>query len=279
MKIKYLLSSLTMVTMALSALAQTAAPAGEISGDAWVHTAASLRTAVDQADVVLPPQATGGATFVGKLRDVPMMSARKVPVVLFLHGSSGLGLKAIGQWQQWLATLGYASIAPDSFALPGHVTYKSPIDKASYERIHALRASEIAPTLEAVRRQPWADSTRIILAGASEGAVPVARYKGDGFIARILFAWSCEDNYFVTSAQNAFDATQPVLNIISQTDPFFSKANPWGNPQAVGHCGPALRGNAAASVVLIPDAPHTLMNLPAARAATQGFLAQVLAPK
>jgi hypothetical protein len=57
----------------------------------------------------------------------------RVPVVVFLHGSSGLGLKAIGEWQQWLATLGVASIAPDSFALPDRLTYTSPVGKDVYE--------------------------------------------------------------------------------------------------------------------------------------------------
>jgi hypothetical protein len=30
--------------------------------------------------------------------------------------------------------------------------------------------------------------------------------------------------------------------------------------------------------VLVPDAPHTLLNLPAARSATAGFLAQAVKP-
>ena len=39
-----------------------------------------------------------------------------------------------------------------------------------------------------------------------------------------------------------------------------------------GHCGAALKDNPRAAVVLVPDAPHTLLNLPAARVATAGFL-------
>ena len=148
-----------------------------------------------------------------------------MPVVLFLHGSSGLGLKAIGEWQQWLAAQGIASVAPDSFALPDHVTYKSPIDKASYERIHALRASEIAPALAAIQPAPWADTSKLVLAGTIEGAVPVARYAGREFAARMLFAWSCEPNHFVTEPRNAFEADKPVRNVISSVDPFFSPTN------------------------------------------------------
>lgn len=261
----------------VTASAQAPAPAGEIKGDAWVHTRESLAASVQQADVCLPSAVTGGAPFFGKFGAIPRVTDRRVPVVLFLHGSSGLGLKAIGEWQQWLCTLGVASIAPDSFALPNHVTYKSPIDKDSYEKIHALRASEIAPVLAALKNAPWADTSRLILAGTSEGSVPVARYTGNDFAARMLFAWSCESNYFVKQPLNAFEPGKPVLNIISATDPFFSKSNAWlGNADALGHCGAALKDNPQASVLLIPGAPHTLLNLPGARDATAGFLDRVL---
>lgn len=91
----------------------------------------------------------------------------------------------------------------------------------------------------------------------------------------MLFAWSCEDNYFVKSPQNAFEPNKPVLNIISAQDPFFSKTNTWlGNADAKGHCGPVLKANPQAVVLLVPDAPHTLLNLPATHAATAGFLEQ-----
>ena len=257
----------------INVAAQTPAPAGEIKGVAWVHTKDSLAATVDHADVCLPPAATGGKLYFGKFKDIPKLQGTRVPAILFLHGSSGLGLKAIGEWQQWLCGLGYASIAPNSFALPGRVTYTSPIDKDSYERIHALRASEIGPTLDALKSQTWIDENRLVLAGTSEGAVPVARYSGAEFMARILFAWSCETNYFVKSAQSAFEPNKPVLNVISASDPFFSKSNSWlGNPDAQGHCGAALAGIPRASVLLVPNAPHTLLNLPGTRSATAGFL-------
>ena len=112
--------------------APKAAPTGEIKGTAWAHTPQSLAASVQNANVVLPAQATGGAAYSGKWNATPASAKGKVPVVLFLHGSSGLWMKEIGEWQQRLAAQGIASVAPDSFALPDHVTYKSPIDKASY---------------------------------------------------------------------------------------------------------------------------------------------------
>ena len=264
----------------ITTTAQTAlppAPKGEIMGTAWVHTSDSLLASAQTADVVLPAKATGGVVFTGKLKDIPKLNGSKVPVVVFMHGSSGLTLKAIGEWQQWLAALGYASVAPDSFSLPNRITYKSPIDVDAYERVHALRGSEIAPTLEALKSQTWVDRSQLILAGSSEGSVPVAQYAGTEFMARILYAWSCEQNYFVKAPKNAFEAGKPVLNVISSTDPFFSKSNSWvGNANPAGHCGAALKGNAMASVLLIPDAPHTVLGVPAARQATAGFLAQIV---
>jgi dienelactone hydrolase len=254
-------------------------PDGEIKGEAWVHTKDSLAASALQADVCIPAAATGGATYCGKFKDIPRLTGTQVPVVLFLHGSSGLALKAIGEWQLWLAGLGYASIAPDSFALAGRVTYKSPIDKPSYEKMHALRSSEIAPALAALKGQAWVDPRRLILAGTSEGAVPVARYPDSEFVARILYAWSCEANYFVAEPRNSFETGKPVLNVISAQDPFFSKTNTWlGNVQAQGHCAAALKDNTQASVLLVPHAPHTLLNLAATRSATAGFLSQFIRP-
>ena len=265
--------ALVLAASLANAIAQTPPPAGSLKGDAWVHSSDSLAASVQQADVCLPALATGGSVYCGKFKAIPALSGAKVPVILFLHGSSGLKLKAIGEWQQWLAGLGYATVAPDSFALEGRVTYASPIDKDAYERIHALRASEIAPVVAALRNLSWVDMGRLILAGTSEGAVPVARHAGGEFAARMLYAWSCELNYFVKEPRNAFEPDKPVLNVISATDPFFSRSNGWlGNPSADGHCAGALKGNARASVLLVPNAPHTLLNLPAARSATAGFL-------
>lgn len=257
--------------------AQTpSAPPGEIKGTALVHTEASGRAVIDSAALALPASAVGGAVYLGPLRDAPSVITGPLPLVVFMHGSSGLGLAAIGDWQHWLAGMGVASLAPNSFALPDRVTYKSPIDKDTYERMHALRLSEVGLAVQALARLPWVDRNRVVLAGTSEGATAVARYSGTEFAGRIVFSWSCEDNYFVRSHATALPQDRPVLNVMSSTDVFFSPSNPWlGNPAAQGHCGQALKDNKQASVVLIPGAPHTLLNLPQARHPVAGFLRDV----
>ena len=271
-------SALFALFVSLAVVAQ-GAPQGEIKGTATEHTTASGTGVVENANVALPASASGATVFFGKWRDLPAPTRLRVPVVVFLHGSSGLGLKAIEEWQRWLADMGVASVAPDSFALPDRLTYTSPIAKPMYERIHALRASEIALAVAAVKASAWADPTRLVLAGTSEGATAVARYTGTEFAGRIVYAWSCEDNYFVESHRTAIPADQPFLNVISISDPFFSPANAWlGNAAARGHCGDAVRGSKVATVVLIAGAPHTLLNLPASRAATAELVRSVLKP-
>jgi hypothetical protein len=279
MNLRHWMWALLAMTPLAWAQAPAPAPAGEITGTAVVHTVESARAVMDRAALVLPARVTGGAVYAGPLKDAPTQVRERAPVVVFLHGSSGLALKAIGEWQLWLAELGIASVAPDSFALPDRLTYKSPIPVETYERVHALRLSEVALAVATVRTAPWADPARMVLAGTSEGAPAVARYRGSEFAGRIVFSWSCEDNYFVRSHDTAIPADRPVLNVISLSDPFFSPSNSWlGNPAARGHCGAALKDHKQASVVLIPGAPHTLINLPAARQPVEGFLRAVLKP-
>jgi dienelactone hydrolase len=259
--------------------ALTPAPAGEVKGSQFSHTAQSAVEVIDTAQLVLPATATSGVVYSGLLRDAPRDLRGPVPLVVFMHGSSGLALKAIGEWQQWLAGMGIASLAPNSFALPDRLTYKSPVSQDVYEKVHALRMSEITLAVNAVKRLSWVDSTRMVLAGTSEGATSVARYTGAEFAGRIVYSWSCENNYFVQQHATALPADRPVLNVMSSTDTFFSASNSWlGNANPIGHCGNALKTNKQASVLLIPGAPHTLLNLPQTRHATAGFVRDLLKP-
>lgn len=255
-------------------------PKGSIKGTAEVHTVDSLRAAVQNAWVTLPASVTGGTPYAGLLKSAPATQG-KAPVVVFVHGSSGVA-PAIKEWMQWVASVqGVAVLAADSMQLPGRITYKSPIAKADYEKVHALRTAELNAALTALPQQPWADVQRVVLAGTSEGAVAVARHVPQAGMlqekGRMIFSWTCENNYHVQEHRTHLPEALPVLNIVSSTDIYFSRTNSWvGNDQAVGHCGAALVKNKVSSVVLIPNAPHTLFNLPPARGPVAGFLQQQL---
>lgn len=200
------------------------------------------------------------------------------PLLLFLHGSSGLN-KQTQACQRWLAeALGLASLAPDSFARPGRPRYQSPAPVAQYEAVHALRLEEIAMVLAALPLMPWADAEKLLLAGSSEGGVAAARWRGREFAGRLIYGWSCEDNYFVEQARNGFEADCALLNILSGDDPFFGAASRFNQGRGVdGDSRRALAGMPRAKLVLLPQAPHTLYNLPEARALTADFLRELLA--
>ena len=146
------------------------APDGVVRGSSWSHSNASARAAVEQAWVAIPPRATGGATYTGPLVGAQGRAVARVPVVVFMHGASGIS-PAIKEWQQWLAeSVGIGSIVVDSMQLQGRLTYTSPVDKDTYERIHELRRTEIVFALQALGVLEWADTSRLALGGIEEGA-------------------------------------------------------------------------------------------------------------
>lgn len=257
-------------------------PKGEIKGTVTQHSQQSLEAAISQAWVSLPSNVTGGAPYHGVYSQAPASKA-KAPVIVFVHGSGGIN-PMIKEFQKWAAeTVGVASITADSMQLKDRITYKSPIPKADYEVVHALRAVELNAAIAALPSIPFADTKRFVIAGTSEGAVAVARYQAPEGAAqekgRLIFSWSCEDNYHVQNHRTSLPPTLPVLNVVSSTDIYFSRSNSWlGNDSAMGHCGEALKNNKVSSVVLIPGAPHTLFNLPQARQPIEGFLRAQLQP-
>lgn len=252
-----------------------------MAGTSATYGPKGLAEAIEKADLGLPAAVTGDATFVGSLRDTPaaIKTTTRIPVVLFLHGSSGLN-ESTRAWQRWLADeLNLASFAPNSLAIPDRIRYTSPTTKDVYEQVHLLRAAELRAGLDALRACSWVDAQRLVVAGTSEGAVAVARLEPGLAAARILYAWSCESNYFVEEHGTQFGEQEPVLNVISIDDPYFSPVNPWhgdANTDLDGHAAAAVKGNRNAVIVLLSGAPHTLYNLCPARQATQAFLKKVL---
>lgn len=250
-----------------------------IKGTVLEPTEANLALTWSNASVVLPSGLAGGSPWQGTLARMPALpAAERSPLVIMMHGSSG-NAAFIKDYQNWLAdALGLPSIAPDSMAIPGRLTYTSPIDKPTYERVHALRLAELRNALAQAAALPWVDSRRIIVIGTSEGAVPVARLADALPVARVIYAWSCELNYFVEEPRTAIPKATPVLAMIAAKDPFFSPENPWNKDVSInGTCAPALKDHASAMVVSLSTDKHTIVNFPEARDVTAGFLKRVLA--
>lgn len=254
---------------------------GTVQDGTTEASAANLDRSWRRAQVALPASlAPGRQPWLGRLEEMPAIpaAAGRAPVLLFMHGSSGLA-PFMAEFQRWVAAeLGLASVAPDSLAIAGRLTYTSPVPVAVYERIHALRSAELASALDRLRALPWVDPGRIAVGGTSEGSVPVARLGAEPpTAARLVFAWSCERNYFVEDPRTAIPPATPVLNVIATRDPFFSAGYPPNAGFPVrGNCAAALAGHADALVVQPVTDRHTLINDPPLRPTIAAFLRRTL---
>lgn len=109
-----------------------------------------------------------------------------------------------------------------------HVRYDPAGWAAFYERVYELRRRE---TDEVVSRfaDTFGTPDRLLLVGNSEGAMVASRYTHRALselnlTGRVLSAWSCEYNYFLSCDAHASLGAPavPVLSFLSSTDPFFA---------------------------------------------------------
>ena len=123
---------------------------GETKGTELEPSPDNLALTWAKANLVLPATLLGGRRWEGHAEDAPD-AIGIAPLVILMHGSSGVA-PAVKEFQVWLADeLGVASVAPDSLAIPDRLTYTSPVDVATYERVHALRLAELENALKVSR--------------------------------------------------------------------------------------------------------------------------------
>lgn len=249
---------------------------GKLSGNVTVHTPETLAKTWNEALLVLPQGKNKAPVMTTPSRDCP---CGRSPVVLFSHGSSGI-TAAIREFAEWLATtLGIATVIPDSTKTENRLTYSSPVARDAYEKIHAMRSAELLHAAVQLESSAWFDG-RYIVAGTSEGGVAAARFRATEGLTpesgKIIFSWSCEPNYFVQTPGNVFGPNEPVLSVMSLNDKYFGTGNSYlDNPNAYGYPHEALKDNACASLVLLPEAPHTLLNLAQTHGAVSAFITRV----
>ena len=111
----------------------------------------------------------------------------KRPVVVYLHGCTGLYWNEAPRLFQDLAERGYIVVAPDSFARD----YRPQQCGAQNRWTAAARFAEIRFAREQLRDLDWADQRYIFLVGGSEGGYYAGAYGGDGFKGRIIMSAPC----------------------------------------------------------------------------------------
>lgn len=196
--------------------------------------------------------------------------APSLPVVVFLHGCSGLH-RGYRVDLAFLHDLGYAAVAPDSFSRaykPTSCDWRSK-SAGSHPGVIGFRLAEAAFAVERVRRFPWVDPDRIVLMGQSEGGLTTANYTGQDVAARVILGWTCQipwpPLWGVKGEQEI-----PVLSVVSERDRWFDR---WF---LRGHCGEDMDGFADARSVVIDGSTHHVLRRDAAQTAVAEFLARVV---
>ena len=214
------------------------------------HTPATLKATFEKAYVAL--KLDDGSIYTGSLDQLPAVT-HTLPTVLFMHGSSGIN-PAIREFSEHLAEMGWALIAPDSMQTEDRITYSSPIAREMYEKVHALRYEELRYAVEHLKELSFFGGC-LVLAGTSEGGVSVARFENKSQTqesARLILSWSCENNYHVTEHRTRIPKECPVLNVMSASDPYFSRANSYlDNDHALGHAAQTLKDHKDVTIVLL----------------------------
>lgn len=120
--------------------------------------------------------------------------AKPHPVILYLHGCTGIAEWHDAGWAKVLAQEGAVFIILDSFARPGRLSNCDPNRKTgsnAFPKAHIYRQQEIAYAFEQLQKMPWADTKNLFLMGHSEGGTAVAIYPKPGFRGHIISGWTC----------------------------------------------------------------------------------------
>jgi dienelactone hydrolase len=138
------------------------------------HAAAQFRTEVypivtrtlSTADFLNGKADGPAATIAGELR-IPTFGTDKLPAVILVHGSGGVG-NNVTSWAEELNKLGIAAFILDTFAGRGIVnTIADQSLLASFAMLYdSYRALEI------LSKHPRIDPNRIVIMGFSKGAIP-----------------------------------------------------------------------------------------------------------
>ena len=195
-----------------------------------------------------------------------------LPVVLYLHGCTGIGELEI-EFGQSLANQGYLFIAPNSFARRYRPLQCDPVHQTGGFNLFVFdfRMAEVSNALEQLKRSRIVDPDHLYLMGGSEGGVVAALYRGDQFSGRVIFQWTCTGSPLVRGI--AAPHGEPVLAIVNQGDPWYDEQHTTGQ---AGDCGPYLseRPNSR-SIILKRPGMHDVLSIPNVRVAIFDFLAQL----
>jgi poly(3-hydroxybutyrate) depolymerase len=142
------------------------------------------------------------------------------PVVVYLHGCTGIVNWHDHDWGITLSQNGFIVIMPDSMARADRIPNCDPVAKRGglFPQAHDYRQQEITYALEQIQKSSWANKNKIFLVGHSEGGTAVARSEHKGTQANVILAWTCawRGDRFMAGIHSPKDV--PVLAIAAKKD-------------------------------------------------------------
>ena len=226
---------------------------------------------------VLVPQ-PGGApryTSIGELLETDTDPVRGLyPTVLYLHGCSGIEAHSYRR-MSYLARMGFAVIAPDSFAREKYPQSCDPDTNQAgmYYGIWQIRMNDTVYAVARAKELSWVDADNMAMYGLSEGALITAIYysgKEGRLKARVVEGWTCHSGQQDRRGGIRAPDSEPVLTLVAKYDPWYQ--NEWTR----GNCGEYLnRKNGSRSVVYSKGAiarEHLLFENKAVAELATGFL-------
>ncbi len=179
---------------------------------------------------------------------------RRWPVVLYMHGCDGMNNQDV---LTRLAAGGFVVIAPDSFARRYRPMQCDPVRRTGGVNrfVYDMRMTELSFALDRLLKSEWVDKDNIYLFGTSEGAVPVALYRGDEPAGRILAQWTCHGASLIAGIEAPPD--EPILSIVRRDDPWYSEAVTRGQR---GDCSAYFGDRPMSKSILLPGKGHQVLN-------------------
>ena len=127
-----------------------------------------------------------------KITDIK--TAQPLPVVVYLHGCTGIVDWHDYDWGRTLSSSGYIVVMPDSMARKGRTSNCSPSRQTgsnSFPQAYEYRQQEISYDMDQIQQNNWANKNKVFLMGHSEGGIAVASSTHNMLRGNVILAWTC----------------------------------------------------------------------------------------
>ena len=235
------------------------------------NDATELRRTWDAAHVYLPsdgldipnalkvPSASGKSALRLYLDDARergdfdrLPDGKRYPVVIYLHGCTGISWHNEVSGNFLASELGVAVIQPVSFARAYRPRNCNPMKKTGGNFRQALhfRIAEANYAIRGARMLDWIDPGRVILMGMSEGGIATAKFNGEPVSARIIEGATCHMGWLDWDGLDAPES-EPVLSLLGRGDPWQRGTSGYGKD-----CGYRMSKSNGSKGIVVTEGYH-----------------------